>query len=264
MSTPENAGPSASITAARVGAALHAGAIRLTTETLTAAADAGDVIESAFTLLARSEGAEAVALAPSRDRLANKAAQKIAAADAAGVGIDRSQWHLWVAKQFNRPVSFAETLDREMVLAYSTAQMARLMVDATRVEMRLREFGHPAVLADLLQNAGSEEAKAKIRVKAAEAVRQADELGNSLDGIPPEIARVLLSVRSSLTAAREISRVLPSGASGEHARRQLGDAFGVIETRYQTALMRLVELDERDHGADLPGKFNSKGGPSPR
>jgi hypothetical protein len=253
--------PVVAVTSARVGAALHAGAHKLTTESLTAAAEASEVIERAFDLIARSEGAAAIAIAPSRDRLATKAAARIASAETAGVGITRSQWHLWAAQQFNRPTSFAETLDREMVLAYSTAEMARLLVDATRVEMRLREFGHPAVLADLLRHAGSDADRAIIRAKADEAVRQADELGHSLDGIPPEVALVLLRVHSSLSAAREISRVLPGGAAGEHARAQLGHAFGIIETRYQTALMRLAELEE---GAeDLPSQ-RSRGQVPPR
>lgn len=220
------------------------------------AAAGAAVIEHAYSLVRRSEGHEAATLAPTRERLAAAAANhalNLVERSKNGTVEARDSWRQWAARQFNRPAEFAETLRREEVLAWSPKEMARLLVDATRVEMRLRELGNPAVVKDMLANARSDQERASIMAKVSAAEAKADELGAALDGIPPEVARVLIGVRSSLYQAKEVSKVLPEGPAGAHARQQLGEAFAVIEARYTESISKLAELFDEQQVPALPG-----------
>ena len=86
--------------AVQIGAQLRTAPVKFTEEVYGGAAKAAEAVARAFRLIARESGV-AVAAAPPRDRLAQRAALHIAGASSRGeLGeLGMASWHRWVARE---------------------------------------------------------------------------------------------------------------------------------------------------------------------
>jgi hypothetical protein len=137
---------------------------------------------------------------------------------------------------------------------FTYAQIGRLLVDATRVEMRLRALVNPDTVAALMAQAKTPNEKRVIAAKVEAITKHADDLGNALDGLPPEVKDVFnhIGVIGETFIKKGMWAKLQNQGFPAWTVAAFDKSISLIESRYRAAI-EAVDLSLPEVQGDKKG-----------